>query len=59
MSSKAAATDAVREVRKRAGIAPTQRVLLEVHPRLPRWEGLRGLLGLAAGARLSSGGGLP
>jgi protease-4 len=53
--------EALREVRRRAGIPATQRVLVEVHPRLPRWEGLRGLLGLLGGARLStrSGSGLP
>jgi len=51
--------EALREVRRRAGLTPSQRVLVEVHPRLPRWEGLRGLVGLATGARLSARSGLP
>jgi len=42
--------EALAEVRRRAGLREA-RVRLEIHPRLPRWEGLRGALGVAAAVR--------
>jgi protease-4 len=46
--------EALGEVRRRAGLLPGERILLELHPRVPRFEGLRSLAGLAAGLRLGS-----
>jgi protease-4 len=43
--------EALTEVRRRAGLTPDERILLEIHPRMPRFEGLRSLAGLAAGLR--------
>jgi protease-4 len=40
--------EALAEVRRRAGLAPDERVLVEVHPRAPRLPGLGALLGLLA-----------
>jgi protease-4 len=36
--------EALAEVRRRAGIAPRESILLEVHPRLPRLPGLLALI---------------
>jgi len=44
--------EALVELRRRAGLAPDARTVLEVYPRLPRLEGLRSLVGLASGPRL-------
>ncbi|NNL65370.1 MAG: signal peptide peptidase SppA, partial [Myxococcales bacterium] len=44
--------EAIAEVRKRAGLVPGERIRLEVLPRIPRLDGLRGLLGAASGLRL-------
>lgn len=44
--------EALAEVRKRAGLVPSERIRVEAHPRLPRWEGLRGLAGAWSGLRL-------
>jgi protease-4 len=44
--------EALAEVRRRAGLSPVARTVLEIHPRLPRFEGLRSLAGLSAGLRL-------
>jgi len=43
--------EALREVRRRAGLADDERVLVELHPRRARLAGLRGLLGMG-GERL-------
>jgi len=48
--------EALVELRRRAGLTPGERILLEIHPRLPRFEGLRSLAGLASGLRLRGGG---
>lgn len=40
--------EALAEVRRRAGLAADERILLDVHPRAPGLVGLRSLLGLAA-----------
>jgi protease-4 len=40
--------EALAEVRRRAGLAPDERVLVEVYPRAPRLPGLAALLGLLA-----------
>lgn len=39
--------EALAEVARRAGIAPGERILVDVHPRLPRLAGLRTWTGLA------------
>ena len=44
--------EAIAEVRKRAGLVPGERIRLEVLPRIPRLEGLRGLVGAASGLSL-------
>ena len=44
--------EALAEVRRRAGLSPTARIVLELHPHLPRFEGLRALAGLWSGLRL-------
>jgi len=44
--------EALREARRRAGLAEGQRWLLEQHPRRPRLPGLRSLLALAFGLPL-------
>jgi len=44
--------EALAEVRRRAGLAPRERVVLETLPRVPRFEGLRSLVGVAGGLRL-------
>jgi protease-4 len=44
--------EALEEVRRRAGLVPGERVRLEIHPRLPRLEGLRGIFGTFSGLRL-------
>jgi protease-4 len=44
--------EALAEVRRRAGLSPLARTVLEIHPRLPRFESLRSLAGLSAGLRL-------
>ncbi len=41
--------EALRELRRRAGLAEDERALVEVHPRPPRWAGLRALAGLVLG----------
>ena len=40
--------EALAETRRRAGIGEDERVLLEIHPRRPRFGGLRWLLGLGS-----------
>jgi protease-4 len=40
--------EALAEVRRRAGLHPDERVLVDVYPRAPRWPGLGALLGLLA-----------
>jgi protease-4 len=40
--------EALAETRRRAGIGDDERVLLEIHPRRPRFGGLRWLLGLGS-----------
>lgn len=44
--------EAIAEVRARAGLVPSERVRIEPHPRVPRLEGLRGLVGAGSGLRL-------
>lgn len=41
--------EAVAEVRHRAGLVPGERVRIESHPRVPRFEGLRSAFGAALG----------
>ncbi len=41
--------EALAEVTRRAGLGAAERVLVDVHPRLPRFAGLRALAGLVAG----------
>jgi protease-4 len=42
--------DALREARRRAGLREGERVLIEIHPRLPALSGLRRLASLLSGA---------
>jgi protease-4 len=44
--------EALREVRRLAGLSPEERIVLEVHPRRPRLAGLRWLAGLAGSGTL-------
>ncbi|MBW2313103.1 MAG: signal peptide peptidase SppA [Deltaproteobacteria bacterium] len=41
--------EALVEVRRRAGLTEGERIVLELHPRMPRFEGLRSLVGLSSG----------
>lgn len=43
--------EAIREARRRAGLADSDRVRIEILPRIPRLAGLRALVGLAFGGR--------
>lgn len=48
--------EALAEVARRAGLGAAERVLVDVHPRLPRFAGLRALAGLVAGRGPGAGG---
>ena len=47
--------EALREAARRAGLGEHERVLVDVHPRMPRFAGLRSLLGVVLGDFLDLG----
>ncbi len=47
--------EALREAARRAGLGEHERVLVDVHPRLPRFAGIRSLVGLVLGDFLDLG----